>query len=197
MYIDGLPVTGVERTIMDCAALIPRWKVLGLIDSARRADKTSPVALRQCLAVHARRGRNGTVNFRKALELLHDDGPIPIGHLSRQAAQILVASGLPEPAFEVRIYDRFGEFVAQVDSFWPEGYVHMYDGFTYHRSRRETTNRDIEQRARLRELGLIVDEFSFDQINRQPEFLIATSRRNFSEARSRRTLETGPPQFRF
>lgn len=181
-WIDGLQVSGIERTIMDCAAVIhQKWKILALIDQARVMKLTTPTKLRRCLAIHARRGRNGTVNFRHALEHVTDSLP-PIGHLSRQASQIVTSGGLPEPRFEEQIFDRHGNFIAQVDASWPIGYVHFYDGFGPHRSRRAQTNRDIVQRARLRNEGIVVDEFTYDQINDDPAFVLRTSIQGYARA---------------
>ncbi|MGI9610863.1 MAG: hypothetical protein ACR2NL_11290 [Acidimicrobiia bacterium] len=184
-WIDGLPVSGIERTIMDCAAVLhQQWVLLALIDQALRMNLTNPAKLRGCLAIHAKRGRNGTVNFRRALEHI-TDAPPPIGHLSRQAAQIVTAGGLPEPKFEQQICDAHGNFIAQVDASWPIGYVHFYDGFTHHRARRDQTNRDIVQRARLRNEGFVVDEFTYDQINNDPAFVLRTSIQGYARALAR------------
>ncbi len=192
-WIDGLHVSGIERTIMDCAAVIhEKWKILALIDQARLMNLTTPAKLRDCLAIHARRGRNGTVNFRRALDHV-TDAPPAIGHLSRQASQIVTSGGLPEPQFESQIFDRDGNFIAQVDASWPIGYVHFYDGFGPHRSRRSQTNRDIVQRARLRNEGFVVDEFTYDQINDDPAFVLRTSIQGYGRAleRSRRPIALG------
>ncbi len=182
-FIDGLAVSGIERTIMDCCAVTPeRWKILALIDSALAKGLTTPEKLLHCLKLHARRGRDGTVRFRAALEFLDQQRRAAIGPISQKAASAVVSAGLPKPRHEVRIFDLRGNFVAQVDSFWPNGYVHEYDGFTSHRSRRIATRKDIEKRARLRSLGLIVDEFTSEHVFFDTSFLIRTSTENYSKA---------------
>ncbi len=181
--IDDLPVSGVARTIMDVAAVEPaQWKVLALIDSARRKNLTSPADLHSCLHRHARRGRDGTVRFRDALKVVREDEPPAIGHLSRQVAELLCASGLPYPRFEERIYDTSGRFIAQVDSSWDRPYLQFYDGFAYHGGVRKQTNRDRNQRQRLRANSYVVDEFTYDQINRDPGFVVRASHEGYRRA---------------
>lgn len=181
--IDGLPVSGVARTIMDVAAVeTSQWQLLALIDSARRKKLTTPEELHQCLQTHARRGRDGTVRFRRALEVVRADEPPAIGHLSRQVAEMLHKSGLPYPRFEEQFYSKDGRFIAQVDTSWPCRYVQFYDGFSYHASVRRQTNRDKEQRQQLRQDGIVVDEFTYDQINKDPGFVIRASHFGYNHA---------------
>jgi hypothetical protein len=179
--IDGLPVSGVERTIMDVAATERRqWAVLAAIDSAIRLKKTDLAQLDHCLKLHARRGRDGTVRFRKALEVHGRRDTVPIGHASRRAAAIVHSSGVPYPSFEDRIYVN-GEFIAQTDLAWEAPVVGFIDGFTHHAARRKQTTRDRHQRQVLRSAGLIVLEFTYDQLS-DPSYVLATTRSAYRDA---------------
>jgi hypothetical protein len=180
-HIQGLPVSGVERTIMDVAALEYRqWWILALIDSARRLNLTDDARLNACLKRHARRGRDGTVNFRRALEVSGLSKTSAIGHLSRETAQLLAAEGLPYPFFEERIHDEQG-FVAQVDLSYVLPVVGFLDGFGPHKSRTQM-NRDRAQRQRLRNMGLCVFEFTADQVKRSPGYVKRSTVSTFGEA---------------
>ncbi len=180
-HIRGLPVSGVERTIMDVAAVDYRqWWILALIDSAKRLNLTDDARLNACLKHHARRGRDGTVNFRRALEVSGNSQTSAIGHLSRETAQLLAAEGLPYAFFEERIYDEQG-FVAQVDLSFALPVVGFVDGFGPHKDRMQM-NRDRAQRQRLRNMGLCVFEFTADQVKRSPGYVKRSAVRTFGEA---------------
>lgn len=192
--IDGLPVSPVERTIMDVAAVERRqWAILAAMDSAVLSGKTDADRLAACLKLHARRGRNGTVRFRQGLEQFQRPGSHPIGHASRQAAQLLSSSGIPYPAFEDRVSIN-GNFVAQTDLAWKVPLVGFLDGFSFHGSKRRQTNRDRQQRQVLRSAGIVVLEFTNDHLTQQPGYVISTSRSAFREATSR--LVGNPSHYR-
>lgn len=194
--IDGLPVSGVERTIMDVAAVeTAQWVILSLIDCARRKNLTNHAALVACLKRHARRGRDGTVRFRRALEHPSAVDTPAIGHESRRAASIVHSAGLPYPFFEERVFDHNGDFIAQVDLSFDVPLVAFLDGFTYHGSRRRQTNKDHAQRQRLRNMGLIVLEFTADQNRLEAGFVMDSSRQAYAEAERRVMLE--PIRYRF
>lgn len=179
--IDGLPVSGVERTIMDVAAVEPRiWWVLALIDSAKRKGLTDNARLGACLDRHARRGRDGTVRFREALRRLGDETKPAIGHLSRLVAHLATAIGLPHPMFEEPIFDG-AEFVAQTDLSFEVPLLAFLDGYGPHSSRRQV-NRDRWQRQRLRELGFVVVEYTYDQAHRSPAYVSRSLQRSYRQA---------------
>ena len=71
--IDGLPITDVGRTILDCATVCD---VELLVDAARREHRISRTLLPWVVAEHARRGRPGIESLRRHLvldELPHSD----------------------------------------------------------------------------------------------------------------------------
>ncbi|HEX4902196.1 MAG TPA: hypothetical protein VFV42_05250 [Acidimicrobiales bacterium] len=70
--VHGVPVTGVGRTILDCAG-DPGVDVELLIDAARRVHRISRTLLPHVAVTHARSGRRGINRLRSLLEL--DDLP--------------------------------------------------------------------------------------------------------------------------
>ena len=181
--ISGFPVTGVERTIMDVAAVERRqWAVLALIDSAREQGKTTGERLHRCLELHARRGRDGTVRFREALKVARFDEPPAIGPFSRRVAAMLRSAGLPYPRMEEDIHDPVGVHVARADLSFDVPLLIFLDGFTYHGQRRKQTNRDRQQRQQLRSMGFNVLEFTWDQYRRDPGFVTSQSVRSYYDA---------------
>ncbi len=194
--IDGLPVSGVERTIMDVAAVEPaQWVILALIDSAKQKGLTSNQALERCLAVHARRGRDGTVRFRGALSHPSIHQTPAIGHQSRKAARVLQSAGLPYPFFEEQVLDADGTLIAQVDLSYVVPLLGFLDGFTYHGARRAQTNRDRAQRQTLRNQGFVVMEFTADQNRTRSGYMMEAGRKAYAEAERRLMLE--PERYRF
>ncbi|MFW2383947.1 MAG: type IV toxin-antitoxin system AbiEi family antitoxin domain-containing protein [Acidimicrobiales bacterium] len=181
MEIDGIAVSGVARTIMDVAAVEPRrWWILALIDSAKRKGLVDDLALETCLKRHARRGRDGTVRFREAVSVAAASGTPAIGHSSRQVAAMAANRGLPYPFLEEPVFGPGGDLIAQTDLSFVVPVVGFLDGYGPHKSRSQM-NRDRSQRQRLRDLGLWVFEFTWDQITKSPGYvsgsLVTTYRR--------------------
>ncbi len=172
--IQGLPVSGVARTIMDVAAVEPRrWRLLALIDSAKRKGLVDDAALDACLARHARRGRDGTVRFRQATRIAATTGTPAIGHSSRLVAAMAANRGLPYPFLEEPVFDPNGELIAQTDLSFAEPVVGFLDGYGPHKSRAQM-NKDRSQRQRLRDMGLWVFEFTWDQITKSPGYVTSS-----------------------
>jgi len=73
--VEGIPVTGVGRTILDCAAH-PSVDLELLVDAARRTHRISRTLLPHVVVAHARSGRRGIERMRAMLEvdeLAHSD----------------------------------------------------------------------------------------------------------------------------
>lgn len=68
--IDGIPVVGVARALLDAAAGRSVEEVLSRIDACRRHRPVSVGALVEAVHAHARRGRPGIVTFRTAVSSL-------------------------------------------------------------------------------------------------------------------------------
>ena len=171
VQINGLSVSGVARTIMDVAAVEPRlWWILALIDSAKRMGLVDVPALDSCLKRHARRGRDGTVRFREAIAVAATTGTPAIGHSSRVVAGMAANRGLPYPFLEEPVFDANGQHIAQTDLSFELPVVGILDGYGPHKSRAQM-NRDRSQRQRLRDMGLWVFEFTWDQITKSPGYV--------------------------
>ena len=97
---DGLPVTGVARTILDACSVIPAMpERLDLFDEARRLKLVEWDDLWDCLLVHTGRGRPGLRRYRDVL--LTRDGTAPAGtKFARRVGLLLESAGLPPPVYE-------------------------------------------------------------------------------------------------
>jgi hypothetical protein len=113
----GIPVTGVARTILDCAPSFE--KPIGLLDDALRRRIVSWDELWACYLAHNVVGRN-VRPFRRIL--LERDGNVPPGgDFARRMADMLIAAGLPEPVFEHRVVIDGHEYY--LDLAWPDRMV--------------------------------------------------------------------------
>ncbi|MGH9040612.1 MAG: type IV toxin-antitoxin system AbiEi family antitoxin domain-containing protein [Acidimicrobiia bacterium] len=95
--LDGIPVTGVARTILDCAAVIDQ--PIRLLDDALRRRIVTWEELWDCHLAHNVRGRRGLHHYRRIL-LERDGNTPPGGEFARRMARVLTDAGLPAPVFE-------------------------------------------------------------------------------------------------
>lgn len=112
--IDGLPVTGVGRTILDCAA-VPGLDVELLVDTARRTHRISRTLLPTTVVAHARSGRSGV---RRLGDLLALD-EMPHSDFERLVCRWLTDLGLPGWRLHHRIVVAVRGPV-ELDIAWPD-----------------------------------------------------------------------------
>jgi len=113
----GIPVTGVARTILDCAPMFE--KPIRLLDDALRQRIVDWDELWRCYLGHNVVGRN-VRPFRQIL-LERDGNTPPGGEFARRMADMLVAGGLPAPMFEHRVVIDGHEYF--LDLAWPSRMV--------------------------------------------------------------------------
>jgi hypothetical protein len=117
-----------------------------------------------------RRGRTGV---RLLDELLLDSG----GHtmLEREFLRLMREAGLPRPTPQVVFRDG-DRTIARVDFLFAEwGIVVEVSGKKGHSSPAERA-RDAQRRNELQDLGLVVDEFTWEDITRRPGWVIRNTR---------------------
>lgn len=117
--IDGIPVTGLARTLIDLATVVPPLLLESAVDDALRLRRITWPGLHQAVLQHAGPGRSGCGAVRALLAARYGEGEVPLSDWSRQAARRLTDGGCPQPVFEHRVLDRSGSLVAQVDLAYP------------------------------------------------------------------------------
>ena len=193
----GIPCTGVGRTLLDVSAVVSRERLDQAIDAVLRDERLSPDDLYRVLVSHARRGRDGCAAFRASLEDRGDDA-VPLSAWSRMVSDLLVESGLDQPVMEHRIHDGRGGLVAQVDLAYPAWRVAIeLDSKLWHLNR-VSFDKDPERRNRLTVLGWTVLNFTWSHYLRDPGKLCATVASACHQARPNPTtpptkLATKPP----
>lgn len=148
--IDGLPVTGPDRTFVDCAHRRPIVEVIQLGDLLVRTDQTT---IDRLVAYANTRHLHGVRRARRLLRHVRESAESPRETVVRL---MIVWSGLPEPECNVDIVDADGRFVARGDLVLRRWLIVVeYDGWYHERNGRQR-QRDVLRRERLEALGWCV-----------------------------------------
>lgn len=138
-------VTTVERTWLDCAALVPLPHLVAMGDHALHHSLVCRGDL-ETVVSWARR-RRGVVNARTALPMLDPRAESPPESIVRVHC---VLAGLPRPVCNLDVHHE-GLWLARVDLAWPEAMLAVeYDGavhLTDAQRRRDASRRNALQRA--------------------------------------------------
>lgn len=147
--IDGLPVTSLERTAVDCALILNYRQALILLDHALRKGADRPWLEQACLEL---RGARGSTTFRKALANADPRSESPGETLTRDAVRRL---GLPMPVPQYAVRTVVGQ--RRLDFAWPEQKVALeFDGAGKYFDYQRTDQAIFQERRReklLTELG--------------------------------------------
>jgi very-short-patch-repair endonuclease len=185
--VRGIPVTTVERTILDLTMIrFPLSKVrraFGQADALRLLDFAEVHRL-----IEAHPNRRGTRAFA-AIAAAHRPGrPLSRSDFEDRLFELCVRNDLPRPLVNHRVAG------LEVDLFWPEhGVVVEADTSAFHGTW-AAKERDAARDARLVAAGYTVHRFTDGQVDHAPETVIAALRRSLSD-RARITGRIGQPPF--
>ena len=117
--VNNVPVTSVERTLMDlCDRLSARRAAIAL-DNALSRGLTGVGELDYLLFRTARQGRNGCGQLRELLKKRIDLGRYATTPLETVIFELIAESPLNMPLMQQEIYDQAGHFVARPDFLYP------------------------------------------------------------------------------
>lgn len=189
----GIALTSPADTLIDIGAslqALQRWpgdrfpitaaeRVELALESALRLGLTDIEAMKDAIDASSshRPGRSG------AEKLVHNrpDGLVATdSHLETRAVQLLRRGGLPSPMRQVEVRDGSGHHVARIDLLIGRVVIQT-DGRAFH-SDREIFERDRRQWSELAALGYAVLVFTYDQVERQPRYVLATVERALGTA---------------
>ncbi len=177
VVVGSVPTLGVARTLLTLAALVPDelsiGTVRGAVDEAVRDGKASDRWLWWRLERLRCRGRTGVSAFEEILTL-RSGGKVTESWLERETLRLIAVADLPLPVCQARIAHR-GAFAARVDFLYEPNAIIEVSGHRYHHTAEQQTA-DAARRRVLVEAGHDVYEFSYDEIVRHPERLLATVR---------------------
>ena len=173
----GIPCTGVERTILDCAGTLGYRRTERLAEAAIRKELTSWLRLADCLKEHSARGRNGCGVLRQLLHARLGTGAIPLSDFSRRIVHLLERANVPSPMVEYVVRDAQGRHLLQVDLAWP-GLRKAWElnGLAYHFGR-EDIERDRRKRNAVIAEGWTIQEILWSMYVDDPKGLVAMARK--------------------
>lgn len=177
--IDGIPVVDALDAAITAAAASPLMWAVATLDSLLWRDPQAVERFPACLGRWSRLRGAGTA--RRAAELARWGAQTPLESISRFAFS---QGGLPEPVLQMPVYDEEG-LIGHVDMAWPDmRVIGEADGLLKYRDRSDLIAEKARE-DRLRAQGWIVVRWTWDEILRTPDIVIARIRRAFAQARAR------------
>lgn len=146
--VSSIPVTRVERTLLDLGQVVRLTTVQLALDDARRQRLTDWDRLLGCLVLHARRGRDGVGALRKVLESHSAELAVTDSGFERLVLVRLAEAGLPTPVLqhEVQVAGR----TYRLDLAYPDRRLAIeLDGSIHLR-------RDVWERDHIRQNDLVL-----------------------------------------
>ena len=185
--IDGLRVTGVVRTVLDCASVLPVEQAVVVIDSALRQGLVTTAELQW--AASRVRGQRAT-RVRKAVRLADPRCGSVLESLLRV---LLVSAGLSPDETQYVIRDGSGQ-VARVDfAFLKARLVVEADGFEFHRERADY-RRDRRRANAFCRLDWSLLRFSWEDVRLQPDYVVDAVRTELSKPPRRQRVPRRRPR---
>ncbi|MFF2314755.1 hypothetical protein ACFVTE_00625 [Arthrobacter sp. NPDC058097] len=165
-FVDDLPCTSLERTVVDCCLIFNVRQSLILVDHAARLGADLHLLRDYCTALA---GRNGVVALRRALELVDARSESAGESLTRELIHRL---RVPAPELQYVVRTPLGEH--RLDFAWPAQRVALeFDGKTKYFDYRPTSEVVFQERRRekaLMEQGWIFVRAEWKDLFREQEF---------------------------
>ena len=157
--VDGIPVVGVARALLDASRSCTPDEVIARIDACRRHSPLALGALVEVLETHARRGRPGIATYRRALLGLRSS--VSDSEFERLVRRDLVAAGVPEPRLH-HVVRLPGETPIELDLDWPGLLLDIELDGGDHATRVRKMRRDRERDRLLQAVGYVVARYTWD-----------------------------------
>ena len=177
--VRGLPVTGVGRTILDCAG-DPAIDVELLIDAARRVHEISRTLLPATVVAHARSGRRG---IHRLADVLAIEG-MPHSDFERLVCRWLTDLGITGWRLHHRIVVPVRGPI-EIDIAWPDLWVAFELEGADHRDRSAVHDDDTERQNWLTIAGWRVVRTTYRRWMRHTSEVLSEVRSALALARSR------------
>lgn len=178
--IDGtvlasVPVTSIERTLLDCASTLGPLILTKAVESALRKRLTTEDQLHRFLKDSGGRGVKGTRLLRRVLNARSSETTTGSGS-ETEALYHIRRSDLPVPVLQHRFVALDGTPIVP-DFYWPlPNKAVEIDGIDAHDSA-DKLDHDLRRQNRLMDLGVELRRFSARMIRREPDQFIAELRR--------------------
>lgn len=168
---EGIPVTGPARTLLDLAAVLSPRHVSRAYEEADRMRLIDERSMRALLTRAS--GHHGVSLLTALVEESFAHAPTKL-ELERSFYELCRAAGLPLPLVNVWVEGR------RVDACWPQRrLVVELDSKTFHRTDGKV-ERDYDTSAELTLAGHAVLRFTWKQVTRKPDLVLALVRQALS-----------------
>jgi hypothetical protein len=172
----GIPVTTVERTLVDGGLSSPLGRVGRWFDSALRRRLTTPQEVGRLLLSVAERGRNGITVARCLVEERMGWTERTESELEDRFLRVVHGAGLPRPVAQWTVMDAHGGFIGRADFGWPDERVGVeLDGYAFHTD--PTAFRlDRVRQNRIILAGITLLRFTWWDVDLRPEMIVSALR---------------------
>ncbi len=164
--------TTLERTVIDLADPSDPWETLGTLDDAVAAGAKQARIHRRAVALT--RGRPGAAYIARAT----DPGGASLfrSWLERAAAHVYRSAGIPDPEWNVPVFDDWGE-IGRVDALWrPWLVVAEKEGLRFH-TKPWQRRKDADRFNRLGDVVSSMKRFTWEDVVHRPVHVAATVHR--------------------
>lgn len=173
--VKGIPATPVERTLLDCCAILKGMIMAKAVESALRKRLTTVDRLLDFLREFGGRGVKGTKLLRNILANRRSDTATDSGS-ETEAIVLIRRHGIEEPILQYRFTTSRGDRV-RPDFYWPRlGKAIEIDGIDAHDSA-DKLDHDLQRQNDLMDLGIELRRFSARLVRRDPNRFVADVRR--------------------
>jgi len=170
--LHGIPCTGVERTLLDLAAVVPIWELRKAISEAEVLRLFDHRRMRSL--IKRSRGRRGVARLRMVMDEIRPETKRTRSEMEREFLRLCERANLPRP--EVNVSLRVSGRTQKPDFLWRDvGLILEADSRTYHDTDSAfQVDRRREQRFQL--AGWSVSHCTWEQIFQEPAALTRTVR---------------------
>lgn len=187
--VRGVPVTGVGRTILDCAS-DPTIDLELLVDAAQRHHDISRTLLPATVVAHARRGRHGIRRLRQLVA----EAEVPHSDFERMVARWLTDEGVTGWDMHHRIVVP-GRGAVEIDFGWPAERVALELEGCDHRLRSKVHDDDTERQNWITLAGFTVLRTTYNRWIHDARQVLREIETALAAARSEPRAETTSPQW--
>ncbi len=178
-FIDGIPVTGIARSVFDTSAVVGDADLDCIIDAVLRQRLCRLDDLVATVDAHGTNGRAGAGRLKRLLDLRRPEQRIPDSRFNRLVGRLLARAGVTEPEYEYEV--RVGGRRLRVDLAYPNhGLAIECDSARWHHDRR-SFEADSRRRNLLLAAGFRVLSFTWSDYAGDPEGLAAMVRAGLRE----------------